>query len=403
MTQGTRRRAARAALATVALLPLLLGGGGVEVAWGWFPVIMASPKEQLVPVPKVFYRPQPGNPAFQDPRGIAIDSHGNVWVANAGSDSVTEILREGGYRKKRTYGGPATHFDHPHDLAIDHLDDVWVVSRHGVTALYAKDRYMDPDYYSQRRYAVRFRERDIAVDPSAPWPVSLFVTGSKREILHIYGTPGKNMEENLSILDGDPAIPRTVLEGMAADGHGHVFIANRGGSIIRENLKNGHLGPATVSVGTDPKTGKGVPFHNPPVLLALDPSGNLWSTDPDTHMVSILYIRPDGNLGNGKDIPAVNPPPDDPRGLAVDGRGNLWFPNHNTGRLNIIPPGRFKGATFRMNYYSIKDHGRIFHARRIAIDDRGNVWMTGDEGVVRANPPPVVPVRTPLLGLPGKP
>ena len=359
-------------------------------------------------IPHVLYRPEPGKAAFRNPTGIAVDSRGNVWVANAGSDSVTEILRKGGYRKKLTYGGPATHFDRPRDLAIDRLDDVWVVSRHGVTALYAKDRYRDPDYYSQRRYPVRFRERYAAVDPNAPWPVSLWITGSKHQLLHIYGTPGKMKEDLARVDDSVFGTPRKTLEGVAVDNRENLVLANRGGSFLTVYLQKYH-GKLRKRVNWTTlrdraPDGKLVPFKNPPVLLAFDPKDNLWVSAPGTGRMTINYA--DAHYIQADTFFNLNNPPMNSRGIAVDAKGTLWYTEHDNGLLSH-KPARFSHDHYigpkATTSYDLKDHGKRFHPRRIAIDDRGNVWMTGDEGVMRVNPPEVAPVKTPLLGLPKAP
>lgn len=397
----------RKALAIFAgLAGLLAWGSGVGVAHaGLLLLSTVGESNKPVPLPHVLYRPQHGNPAFRDPKGIAIDSKGNVWVANAGSDSVTELFRKGGYRKNRSYGGPGAHFDHLRDLVIDRLDDVWVVSRHGVTALYAKDNYRTPDFYSQRHYSVHFRERYIAVDPAAPWPVSVFVTGSKRHTIHIYGTPGKNiMTEKTDIRGRDKGASRMILEGVAADGRGHLWIANRGGTLDNDTLKHGHLvGDLTDSLSDHTPDGKPAPFRNPPVLLAFDPAGNLWyTTSTDKIVISPAVDRDKVNV-----LYSTDPNhPFAPAGIAVDGKGTFWFVDHDKGHLSEIlgriSHGRIDGSKFK-DYLLRKNGETFFHPRRMAIDNRGNVWLTGDEGVMRANPPDVAPVRTPLLGLPKAP
>ena len=402
MTRNTKRGAASVALATAALVFLLIGVGG-EARAGMGLLMGESAGGSFghqSGIPKVRYLSRPGYAAFRDPRGIAIDSHGNVWVANAGSDSVTEILRKGGYRKKLSYGGPATHFDRPRDLAIDRLDDVWVVSRHGVTALYAKDRYRDPDYFSQRRYSVHFRERYAAVDPNAPWPVSLWITGSKKQLLHIYGTPGK-MEEDLAWIDDSGfRTPRKTLEGAAVDDRENLVLANRGGSLITLHLQphHGKLGPATTTDDVTPD-GKHVPFKKPPVLVAVDPADNIVTTSPDSHATSTDYAS--SNYVKSMDLYNPSPrKPLTPRGLAIDGKGRQYVTDHDNESLRVYPFLRrpSSGATTPDKILRL----RGFHPRRIAIDDRGNVWMTGDEGVIRAVGA-ATPVKTPLLGQPKAP
>ena len=74
---------------------------------------------------------------FARPKGIAIDSDGHVWVADAMQDRVSRMLEEafGGYRGR----GPTWH----PDLDIDENEDGWVIEARlpGVSTATAFTRY----------------------------------------------------------------------------------------------------------------------------------------------------------------------------------------------------------------------------------------------------------------------
>jgi DNA-binding beta-propeller fold protein YncE len=69
-----------------------------------------------------------------EPKSVAIDGSGNVWVANSDNDSVSEFSASG------TPLSPASGFTggglhQPLGLAIDGAGDVWVTDIWGVTEI----------------------------------------------------------------------------------------------------------------------------------------------------------------------------------------------------------------------------------------------------------------------------
>src|SRR5262249_55442101 len=71
-------------------------------------------------------------PGFSGPEGVAIDSQGDVWVANTGADSLSRI---GGseiahYDNIKAQGA---NFSSPFQLAIDSSDRVWISNLNGNT------------------------------------------------------------------------------------------------------------------------------------------------------------------------------------------------------------------------------------------------------------------------------
>ena len=65
-----------------------------------------------------------GNGSFSDPQGIAVDSTGNVYVADTGNNRVQKFTSSGGWLASwdSTMG-----IDNPLEIAIDASDKVWVV------------------------------------------------------------------------------------------------------------------------------------------------------------------------------------------------------------------------------------------------------------------------------------
>jgi streptogramin lyase len=66
---------------------------------------------------------------FYEPYGIAIDAGGNVWMANLGNNSVTELKSTGGLAGNFAPAG--ANFNEPFVVAIDASGNVWVANRQG--------------------------------------------------------------------------------------------------------------------------------------------------------------------------------------------------------------------------------------------------------------------------------
>ncbi len=62
---------------------------------------------------------------FNNPYGVAIDSSGNVWVANTGGTTITEIPATGGNGVTYTSGS------NPQGIAIDSSGNIWVTNYNG--------------------------------------------------------------------------------------------------------------------------------------------------------------------------------------------------------------------------------------------------------------------------------
>ena len=65
-----------------------------------------------------------GNGSFADPEGIAVDSTGDVYVADTGNNRVQKFTSSGGWLASwdSTMG-----IDNPLEVAVDASDKVWVV------------------------------------------------------------------------------------------------------------------------------------------------------------------------------------------------------------------------------------------------------------------------------------
>ncbi len=262
-----------------------------------------------------------GGPAVQaqlaSPTGVAVDGSGNLYIADKGTSRIRKVDSRGtittvaGTRRRGGGGdgGPAVQgqLTFPNGVAVD-----------GSGNLYIADSGND-----------RIRK----VDP----------TGT---ITTVAGM-GENGRGRGYSGDGGPAVEAQLAGpvGVAVDGSGNLYIADRGNRRIRKVDSRGRI---TTVAGTGEHGGDGGPAAraqlNSPAGVAVDGSGNLYIADRDNDRIrkvdstgTITTVAGGGRgngLGNGG--PAVLARLNGPAGVAVDGSGNLYIADSNYHRIRKV-------------------------------------------------------------------
>ena len=195
--------------------------------------------------------------------------------------------------------------------------------------------------------------------------------------------------------DGGPAVKAQLAnpQGVAVDGAGNVYIADRSNSRIRRIDTEGMI---TTIAGTGAKgySGDGGPAVgaelNWPFGVALDRTGNLYIADSNNHRIRrvdttgvINTIAGNGELGySGDGALAVHARLFQPSGLAVDDAGNLYFadaPNQSVrrvdanGTITTVAGGGYDGdggpATL----------ARLRQPSGVAVDPLGNLYIADSQ------------------------
>jgi streptogramin lyase len=174
--------------------------------------------------------------------------------------------------------------------------------------------------------------------------------------------------------------------GLAIDASGNVWVMTFGETTRRDDPSNAlvQLSPSgsvlkriTNTAGSpDPCPDNPCaqnPIYSQSSSPAIDPSGNVWITDPsNVSKTFFVAMSPSGSflrygtLSSAAHAPTVS-------SVAIDGAGNLWGsdPNENL-IVKIAPDGSIAGK-FPL---SDKKDGAIV---RFAFDRSGNVWVAGSE------------------------
>ncbi|MFA4946709.1 MAG: NHL repeat-containing protein [Candidatus Micrarchaeia archaeon] len=217
------------------------------------------------------------------PESIAVDSEGNVWVADGsdGNGEVTKLDASG-----ELIGTFVVGLAHPR-VVLDPEGNVWVLD------IGDKIEKLDPDGNVLGIFTVGMDPVDIIADPHG----NVWVTGS----------PSGEIEGNLVKLNLEGVvIGDYYLESgasfLALDEEGNVLVANtKVDNVTKVSSNGGILAEYWIAA----------------LGLAVDAEGNIWATTAE----SVVKYSPDGNkIGE-------YPAGEYPIGISIDYDGNVWVSN----------------------------------------------------------------------------
>ena len=252
------------------------------------------------------------NARFNQPRGVAVDGGGNLYVTDTGNATIRKITPDGvvstlagsAARGNQDGVGSAASFEAPTGIAVDSAGNLYVADAFNAT---------------------------IRKITSA---------GSVSTLAGTAGTRGDADGPGSSAQFNYPS-------GVAVDASGNVYVADTYNDIIRKIDPTGMVttlaGSAGISGGTDGTDSDAL--FNQPCGVAVDASGNVGVAD--TGNATIRRITPGGavitlagtagvaGLGNSAGgVVLFN----QPHGLVADGAGNLFVADTGNAAIRKIAP-----------------------------------------------------------------
>ncbi|MGA2739283.1 MAG: hypothetical protein ABSG65_17820, partial [Bryobacteraceae bacterium] len=262
-----------------------------------------------------------GGPAalaeLNGPRGVAVDVHGNVFIADTANNRIREVSASGiitTLAGNSTYGysgdggpGSSALLDMPWGVAVDASGNLF---------------FADWDNFAVREISASGIITTIA--------------------------GGRGFDGPLG--DGGPAASAELYlpQGVAVDGSGDLFIADTYDQRIREVSASGII--TTVAGGGNPSSGLGDGGPATAALLvqpngvAVDASGDIFIADTSDNRIRkvsatgiITTVAGNGTSGfSGDGGPAISAELSNPQGIAVDASGNLFIADTFNGRVREV-------------------------------------------------------------------
>jgi RHS repeat-associated protein len=320
---------------------------------------------------------EPGQ--FKNPEGIAVDSQGNVWVADTGNNRVQEFSSTG------TFLAQFAISEYAHGITIDAAGHVWVACGSATFELGEKV----VEYSSTGTVITSFGSKGTGPGQFKR-PTGIAVDGKGNVWI---ADRGNNRVQKLSETGTYYGqVYSYKAEGVTIDSSGNMWVASASSveefSPSREYIKEigssstlyvvKETGPPAYSSTLGSSDIGNEPFTHP-YDVALDPAGDIWAVNSGNDRVE-EFVAGGGYKQFGSEGTAAGQFKT-PEGIAIDHSGNVWVVDSGNQRLEEFSAnGTFITQIATQNWWP----------RTVAIDANGNLWETGgilgSEKVVEYSP-----------------
>jgi hypothetical protein len=338
------------------------------------------------------------NAELSNPQGLAIDTAGNVYIADSLAQVVRKVDTTGNIttvagNPAATYpgdGGPATSagLNAPVGLSVDGAGNLYIADSQNnrvrrVDALTsiittvagtgaASTNLGDGNLATA---ASLNNPVDVAVDPAG----NLYIADQGNNRIRrvdartgiITTVAGGGTAAGLDGLgDGAPAVNASLSQpaGLAFDASGNLYIADKGNKLIRE-VSNGVISTVAGTSLQGPLNG--------PSGIRVDAAGNLYITDTNTNNSLVWQVNGAGTMSvlagqqdrwgfNGNGIPADLAYLNSPAAIALDPSGNIYIADQGNSMVRKIIPGPTALS------FPSTSVGTISPPQALSIDNIGN-------------------------------
>ncbi len=378
-----------------------------------------------------------GEARFNRPSGLAVDSAGNVYVADQSNytirkinpaGEVTTIAGQAGSSGALNGFGANARFSGPQDVAVDgtgvlYVSDAQAIRRIGTGGFVSTlaGTAGSGGSIDGTGAAARFNgPAGIATDSTG----NLFVADSQNEAIRKVTPEGvvTTLAGSAGIegsADGTGALAQFyVPNGLTTDGAGNVYVGDSGNSNVRKITPAGVVstfaGAAEIEGSVD-GPGSVAQFYNP-IDLVTDDSGNVYVAD--SYNYTIRKITPAGVVSTLAGTAGIAGSADgvgaEARfnlfgGIAIDDGGNLYVSVSNFSHTirKITPAGVVTTLAGSPNSFGSADgvgsNARFYYPAGLAVDEDGNVYVADSQNktVRKVTPDGVVSTFAGVAGLSG--
>jgi hypothetical protein len=333
--------------------------------------------------------------AFNSPYMIAVDGAGNVWVANAASNSVSELTGASGYITGLNFAPAGASLNFPVWLAIDAAGNVWVANFKGnsVGELTNASGYASGLNFAPAGAAFN-GPSSIELDSAGNLWITNFSGDSVSELLA--GCSSASCT-GVNFTNSNTGTPGAVFSGpfsSTPDELGNLWVANYSGNSVSELLAGCSNASCTGVNFNNSNTGSPGAGFGSPVEIAVNGAGDVLAVNLNSNSVSEL---PAGcttsscagvNFNNtNTGIPGASF--SSPNSIAVDAGSNVWATNSVDDSVSELTAASAYGFGLNLGPWPTR-----LSEFSIAVDAGGNIWIANnyEDGVNE-----IVGVATPTL------
>lgn len=363
------------------------------------------------------------NATFCRPEGIAIDKEGNLYVSDYGNNVVRKIEKSSGIistvagNKNLNYpapigdGGLATSalIRAPRGLAIDSQGNMFICDSYNNAVRKVDTKGIITTFVGNEFVGT---PSGIAIDPSGNMYIAdrghdeVLKIDAKGAVSTFAGN--RNLDYTSAIGDGGPATKARLVgpTGVTLDKEGNVFICELFGNVVRKVDKTGTITTVAGSYkGNEDNSGyegdggaATSALLSSPEYLAIDKDDNIIITDNGNNLIRkidkagiITSIAGNGSLSLfGDNSEAVSASFSDPYRIAADAAGNLYISDSGNNAVRKIDT---KGVITTVAGHGIAGYkgdkgpaasAELNYPDGVTVDKAGNLYICDhDNNVIR--------------------
>jgi uncharacterized protein (TIGR03437 family) len=346
-----------------------------------------------------------------NPYGVAVDSAGRVYIADAGNNRVRKVSNGvmatlagngtcgfGGDYGLATSAGLCG----PYGVAVDSTGSVYIADAGnsrvrkvsgGAIATIAGNG-TQPGFGGDggpASGAQLLQPQGVAVDSAGNLYIADTLNNRVRKVAN--GAITTVAGNGTSGYGGDNG-PATSAQlfwplGVAVDSSGNLYIADASNHVIRK-VSNGAI-TTVVGNGNQGFSGDNGPALSAemsyPSAVAVDSAGSLYIADISNHVVRkvsngvIATVAGNGNQGfSGDNGPALNAAMNYPSAVTVDSAGDLYIADTGNHRIRKVSKGIIATVAGNGTYGYSGDNGpatgaQLYHPQGVAVDSAGNLYI----------------------------